>query len=268
MSFTQDYTKLPSNRHVTVLLGPGGSATGIADVATPTADELNNTGGTSGMLNASVSTSFQDYDFGIQEAETSSDPSLADESTFEDLGPAQFGGSMSFYYPRDYDDNSNNHSLVYDLTDTPWTPIDIGVRIDGNKNNVSQPIADGDFVSTFRTWTDSEANALDAEEAYRRTVGFQPLGESAFYTIVGDHTITALPPASAPWAAGKKARLRATVQDRDYTNALTFTSSDPDVVRVLPGGFYEVTGTASDTATITIEDRAAGTSTSVQVTVA
>lgn len=263
-----DYTKMRSNRNVTVWLGPGGSATGIADVAVPTADELNNVGGVSSMLNASVSISFQDYDFGIQEADTSSDPSLADESTFEDLGPKQFGGSMSFYYPKDYDDNSNTHSLVYDLTDTPWTPIDIATRIDGNKSNTNQPAADGDFVSTFRTWTDSETNAVDAEEAYRRTVGFQSLGDSAFYTIVGDHTITAVPPATAPWAAGKKARLRATVQGRDYTNALSFTTSDPEVVRIIPGGSYEVTGSASDEATITIRDEEAGTSTTVSVTVA
>ena len=40
------------------------------------------------------------------------------------------------------------------------------------------------------------------------------------------------------------------------------------VVNIYPGGFYEVTGTAGETATITISDEAAGTSTTVAVTVA
>lgn len=247
---TLDYEKLQSNHHVKVALAPSGAATGIADIGEPTAAELNNTGGTSGAINASPSISWNDFDFGIQDPETTSDPSLADASTFEDLGPAQFGGSMSFYYPAEYDDNSNNHSLVYDLTDEPWTYIDVGIRIDGAKDNMQVDFADGDFVHTFRTWTDSESNVTDADAAYRRTVGFQPAGESAFYTIVGDHTLTAIEPSS--WEVGDKGRLRVSVQDRDYTNACSFQSSDADVVRILPGGFYEVTG--AGTATITIRD--------------
>lgn len=265
MPVTMDYEKLQSNKRVTVWLAPASDATGIANVSVPTASEIN-PGGASGSINASPSISFQDYDFGIQDADTSSDPSLADESTYEDLGAANYGGSMSFYYPQDYDDDSNNHSLVYDLTDTPWTNIDVVQRIDGDKNNVSDPAQDGDFVSVFRTWLDSESNETDAEEAYRRTVGFQSRGEAAFYTIVGDHTLTPIEPTGA-WAAGNKSRLRVEVQDRDYTNALSFSSSDPEVVRIYPGGFYEVTGSAADEATITIRDRDAGTSATVAVTV-
>lgn len=262
---TMDFEKMRANKNIGIWIGQTSSATGVQDVAEPQANEINE-GGTGGMLNAAVSTSWNDFDFGTQEAETSSDPSFADESTFEDLGAAQWGGGISFYYPQDYDDNSNQHSLIYDMTDTPWEHKDIVLRIDGNKNNVTQPVADGDFVSVYRTWVDSETNVTDATEAYRRTVGFQMRGDASFYTIVGDHTISEIE-APAGWAAGTKARLRAEVQDRDYTNALSFSTSDASVVRVYPGGFYEVTGTSGATATITIEDREAGTSTTVAVSV-
>lgn len=267
MASVLDYQKLPSNKNVGVWIGPSGQATGIANADVPTAAAINNTGGTSAMINAVAAISWNDFDFGIQDPETTSDPSFADESTYEDLGPAQYGGGMSFYYPGNYDDASNTLSNVYDLTDEPWSELDVVLRIDGEKNNPSTAAADGDFVHVFRTWTDGEANVLEAEEAYRRTVGFQMAGEAAFYTVVGTHTITAIPPAVDPWDAGKKARLRAEVQDRDYTNALTFSSDDADVVTVYPGGFYEVTGTAAETATITIRDERANTSQTVNVTV-
>lgn len=267
MATTLDYEKLPSNKHVGLWLGPSGTASGIQDVNLPTADEINNTGDASSVLNVVTATSWNDFDFGIQDPETSSDPSLADESTYEDLGPAQYGGGISFYYPGKYHDPTNSLSNVYDLTKLPWTEIDVIERIDGAKSNPSVPAADGDF-HVFRTWTDSEANTTDADSSYRRTVGFQQSGDAAFYTIVGAHTITALPPATTPWAAGTKARLRGVVQDRDYTSALTFTSSDSSVVSIsAKGGFYTVTGSAADTATITIEDEGAGTSTTVSVTV-
>lgn len=263
---TQDYEKLRSNKNIGVWIGQTSNATGVQDVDVPLPAEINE-GGTGAMLNAAVSTSWNDTDFGIQEADTSSDPSFADESTFEDLGAANYGGQFSFYYPQDYDDNSNQHSLVYDMTDVPWEHKDIVMRIDGSKDNVNVPVADGDFLHVFRTWVDSETNATDATEAYRRTVGFQSRGDAAFYTIAGAHTITAIEP-PAGWTADSTGRLRATVQDRDYTNALTFSTSDASVVRIAPGGFYQVTGITGATADILIEDRNAGTSVTVAVTVA
>lgn len=259
-----DFKKLQSTPHVTVWGGPTSAATGVQDVAEPTAAEIN--GGASAMLNWSPSISWNDYGFGQQASETLNDPSFADESTFEEFGAKNYGGEISFYYPKEYDDNSNNHSLVYDQTDQPRTLLDVVVRLDGEKRT-TVPAADGDIVHVFRTITDAEANVLTQPDAFRRTVGFLNQGEAEFYTIVGAHTITTVLP-SDPWVAGTKARIQGVVQDRDYTNALSFMSSDPEVVLVYPGGFYEVVGTAGDTATITVRDEAAGTSATVSVTVA
>ena len=263
MATTLDFEKLPADQHVTAWIAPTSDVTGISNVAVPTAPEINNTGGASGVIPASQTVSWNDYDFGISESETSAEPSLADISTYETFGMANYGGNVSFFAPRKYDDNSNLHSVIYDITDEPGALVDIITRIDGD-TRTSEPAADGDFVSVFRTKISGETNPFAPGESVRRTVPFTNDGDFAHYTIIGTHTITAVAPSS--FAEGDKGRIRGIVQDRDYTNALDFTSSDADVVEVSNGGFYRVVGTG--TATITLTDREAGTSATVEVTVA
>lgn len=266
MPFTgPNYVRMKSDKNIALWIARTGGATGVVNIGAPTAAELV-PGGARGTLNASPSTSWNDTDFGIQASDTTSDPSLADDSTYEDFGQMNYGGNISTYYPKKYDDNSNNHSLVYDMTDKPWTKLDVVMRIDGGKPN-SSVAANGDFVHGARVITDAEQNSLAGADALRRTINCLPNGEVAPYTIVGPHAITANPSATTPWKTGKKARLRATVGGRDYTNALSYTSSDSNVVAVYPGGFYEVKGAAASTATITITDAQGGTTQTVSVTV-
>lgn len=263
MATEPDYDRLRSNENVTLWGGPSGTgAVGITETAVPLAAEINNTGGSSLMLNWSPSVSWNDTDFGIQESETLNDPSYADAATYTEFGAKNYGGGVSFYLPNKWDDNSNNHSLVYDQTDTPRTRMDIVQRIDG-ETKVSVPAADGDFVSVFRSRTDSDANVWGQPDAHRRTVGFLSRGDAAFWTIVGAHTITA---ALAGVTVGDKGRLQSAVQDRDYTSALLFTSSDPTVIAIGRGGMYKAL--SAGTADITVEDEDAGTSVTVSVTVA
>lgn len=262
MATQPDYSRLKSDRHVTVWGGPTGTgAIGITDTATPEAAEINNTGGSSLILNWSPSISWNDYDFGVQESETLNDPSFADASTYTEFGAKNYGGGISFYKPAKWDDNSNNHSLVYDQTDVMWTPMDIVVRIDGEKKT-EDAAADGDFVHTFRTIIDGDQNVWGQPDAHRRTVGFLSQGDAEFYTIVGDHTITAVAPTPD---VGDRGRLQGVVQDRDYSGALLYTSSDTEVLVIGRGGHWKAVG--AGTATVTIEDEAAGTSTTVTVTV-
>ena len=265
-----DYERLKANNRssvVDVRIGPsGGTTLGITDLAVPLPAELNNTGGTSGMQKASQSISWNDWSFGLEASETNNEPSLADAASYEEFGQSNYGGDVSFYMPATYDDNSNAHSVIYDLTDQPGTINDISIRIDGDKP-VGSDFVNGDYVSAFRAEIGGEANPFTPGESKRRTVSYNQKGDFSHYTVVGPHTIVAIPPATTPWAAGRKARLRASVQGREYTNALEFRSSDASVVDIYKGGFYEVTGTAGDTATITIEDVEAGTSVDVEVTV-
>lgn len=251
---TPNFTRLRSDKRTTLWIGPsGGSTLGVTDVHEPLAAEINNTGGTSGVLNASKATSWNDMDFGIQESETTNEPSLADDSTYEEFGTANYGGGMSFYYPEAYDDPSNILSDVYDLTDQLGEENDIIIRVDGDVET-SVPAANGDFVSVYRTEVSTEGTPFTPGESKRRTVGFESLGDFDYFTVVGTHTLVAIPPATDPWDAGRKARLRVSIQGRDVTNKMSFRSTDPTVVEVYSDGSYEVTGTAADTASIIITE--------------
>ena len=250
-----DYTKLPAAQHITVAIGP---ANAIANPGMPTAAELN------AMQPASQSISWNDYDFGMQASEQTSDPSLADVANFQEFGAVSYGGSMSFYYPKDYDDPSNPHSLLYDLTDKPWTKVYIAVRIDGD-TPTSEPFADGDIVSVYLAQTDGEVNSLQGADALRRTVNFLQQSVFAFETIVGPHPLVATP-TTVSGTAGTAGRITVTAGGREYTSALRFRAANPAIVDVQPGGFYKLVGTGSTTITVTDED--ANTTTSVSVTVA
>lgn len=262
-----DFEKTPSDQRVTVWVGPsGGTTLGITDIGEPLAAELNNTGGTSGIQSASQSISWNDWDFGTQASEVLNEPSLADASTYEEFGQNNFGGGISFYYPEAYDDNSNQHSVIYDLTDQPGELNDIAIRIDGDRL-ASVAAADGDFVSTYRVQGEGEQNPFTPGESKRRTVNYLPKTGFAHLVVVGDHAITAIPNATTPYKTLTKNRLRAAQQNRDVTNYLRWTTTDANVIDIYPGGFYRVTGAAASTATVNATDPLTGDTVAINVTV-
>lgn len=262
-----DYEKTPSDKNVTVWIGPsGGTTLGITDIAEPLAVELNNTGGTSGMIPASQSISWNDFDFGTQASEVLNEPSLADSASYEEFGQKNYGGGISFYLPQSYDDNSNLHSVIYDLTDQPGEKNDLAIRIDGARPTTATA-ADGDLVSAYRAQGEGETNPFTPGESKRRTVNFIPKSSFSHLTVVGDHAITAAPRAVTPWKTLTKGRIRALQQGRDTTNRLIYTTTNSAVVEVYPGGFYDVKGAAATTATINITDPDTGDTIAVTVTV-
>lgn len=263
-----DYTKLPADQRTGVWISPsGGTTLGITETGEPLADEINNTGGTSGVIPASQSISWNDWGFGTQASEVLNEPSLADSASYEEFGQSNFGGEVSYYLPEEYDDNSNLHSVIYDLTDIPGTLNDVVVRIDGDLLS-SVPASDGDFVSVYRVQGEGETNPFTPGESKRRTVSYLNKSDFSHFVVVGDHEITPIPPATDPWVAGNKARIRASQQGRDVTNYLSFSTSDSSVIDIRKDGSYEITGDASDTATVTIEDPETGDTATVAVTVA
>lgn len=263
---TMNFSKLPSNKNVTVWESPsGGTTLGITDVDEPLAAEINNTGGTSGVINATVSIDWNDFDLGTQESETSNQPSLADAGSYTTFGVAQYGGSMSYFLPAEWDDNSNNHSVIWDLTHEKYHRIDAVKRVDGLLPS-TVPAVNGDFVSVYRLQAGADANVFAAGEDKRHTVTYNPRGDFSHYTVVGDHAITAIVPAATPWVSGGTGRIRASQGGRDRTNALSFSTSNGAVIQVWPGGYYEVSaGAAARTATVTITDKGTGDTQTVTV---
>ena len=254
---TLDFEKAKANKNVTVSIGP---LSAIANLDMPTAAELN------AMRPASQSISWNDFDFGMQASEQTSDPSLADAANYQSRGAANYGGAVSIYVPEVLGDASNNHALVHEMMRVPHTSLIVAVRIDG-ETPTTAPFANGDYVSLYVVKTDAETNVFTGEDDYRRTIGLLQQGIFAFYTVVGPHVITATPTTvngSAASATTGRGRITATVGGRNYTNALKYRSSNAAVVDVRPGGFYKIKGAGS--ATITISDPGAGTTATVTVT--
>lgn len=261
---SMDYIKLQSDERVGVFMSPSGGALGVADVAQPTEAELNNTGGASGMIPLSQSISWNDIELpGVQESESITEPSLADAATYVEFGPTSTGGTLSFFEPSEWDDLSNEHTIVHDLTKDIRAIRDVAVRIDGDTDALA-PFEDGQYVSVSRQQLMSDANPFNLSESVRRTVGMTGKGDFSHYTIVGSHTLTAIEPDDG-YAVGVPTRIRVEVQGREYTNALTFRTDDPEVVGVYPGGF--VMPVSAGEANIIIRDNDAGTETTVAIEV-
>lgn len=266
---TIDFTKLPANKTTALWMSPGGGSTlGVTDVQQPLSAELNNTGGTSAMVNVTPATSWNDTDFGVQESETNNEPSMADSANYEEYGIANYGGTWSSYYPEAYDDPSNLLSIAYDMTDELGAVLDIAMRVDGDIKS-DAPAADGQFVSVFRAEVGSEANPFTFGESKRRTVDLAARGDFSHFTILGSHAMTLIPPATTPWAVGNKGRLRVSMQGRDVTNmdTLVFSVDDPTVIELGDDGSYKVIGDAADTATITVTETGTANTATQSVTV-
>jgi hypothetical protein len=255
MSVTLDYTKLTSNGHVTVLWAAPGS---FANWQSPTATELND------ALNLSSAISWNDFGFGVQASNTQNDPSLADLGNRTDRGASQYGGTISFYYPGAFDDNTNAYSLAFDAVAVPRTSGYIVARIDGNKPT-TQAFAAGDLVHVMEVMTDGQNNVITGEEAFRYTVTMLQQGALEVYTVVRSTTVTVVTPATLAIAVGAHSRLTATANGRAYTNGVVWTTSDATKATVSNAGV--VTGVAAGTATITATFAQTGATDTTAVTV-
>lgn len=249
-----DYEKTPANKNIALWIGPGASgALGVTDVNVPLAVELNNTGGTSGMISAAQAVSWSDFAFGIQASDTNSEPSLADAANYSERGLSNYGGSMSPYVPPIFGDVSNPASNLFDLLKTPGTKVDAVMRIDGAAG--TGVAVDGDMVMVFRTRTGGWVNPFTVGESKRYTPSFLSEGAFAYLTVVGVHTIT-LNPATGGLTVGAKGRIQGIQQGRDRTAALKWSSSNAAIIEMKGNGVYQAL--AAGTAIITATDVGSG----------
>lgn len=227
----------------------------FANWQAPTAAEIN------ACLDVSDSVSWNDFGFGIQASNTIDDPAITAIGKVSDRGASQYGGTISFYYPRNFDDAGNAYSLTYDALDQPRTLGYVVWRIDGEE--VTQDAANGDLVSVAKVMTDGYAESITGEEAFRYTVTFLSQGDLAVRTVVG--ATTPIIPSTLAVAVGGVEVLSATVGGRIYTNGVKWTSSDSTKATVSSAGI--VTGVAAGSATITATYEATGNTDTCAVTV-
>lgn len=258
-----DYIKTPSNKNLTIWIGPTASgALGVTDVDTPLAAELNNTGGTSGMIDATSALSWSDTSVGFEASDTNNAPSMADDANYTTRGLTNYGGAISAWMPRVQGDTSNPASNLFDLLKEPGTLLDVAMRIDGAAGTGAA--VDGDLVSVMRVRTGGWANPFTPGEDKRYTVTLLPEGEFSFLRAVGAQTITIIP-ATGGMTVGTKTRIRASIQGRDRTAALKWSSSNPAVIESHGNGV--VSALSAGTATITALDEGTGLTATRSITV-
>lgn len=253
-----DYTPVSANPNMRVDFYP---SNGFANYASPTVTELN--AGT----NLSKAISWNSFSFKLNSSTTTNDPSLADAANVTDRGAIQYGGNMSFYYPGPGTLSTDSYQLAYAALSQPRVVGYIVLRVDGNKPT-TQAYAAGDIVHVFLVETDAQTNEIVGESAFMYTVGFISQGTAAIHTIAttGAPTVVLSPTTLSLTAAGsQKSRIKATVNAREYTNGVVWTSSD--VTKASVSGAGVVTAKAAGSVTITATYANSGATSSCTVTV-
>jgi hypothetical protein len=232
--------KVPGSGNIRVFFGLPNA---FANYEAPTAAEINAT------LDISNAVSWNDFDFNLEASNQLEDPAITSLGKVIDRGYTNWGGTISFYYPRAFDDATSEFSDVYDALDAPRTVGFLVMRIDGEESAAT--VAAGDMVHVLKVMTDGYAESITGEEAFRYTVTFLPQGDYCVRAVVAGESAAAVvvTPSTLATDAGDIDELSVTVGGRIYTNGVEYTSSDTAVATVSRAGV--VTSVAAGTATIT-----------------
>lgn len=234
-----------------------------ANPAKPTVAEL------TAATDVTTSIAWENFSFGSQASNQTSDPSLGDTGNTQQRGFAQFGGAASFFYPFDYVDTSNPLLTTFNLLRAPRTVGYLIFRIDGLKTTSAQPdktkgpVA-GDFISVYKVMSDGWNDVNTGENAFKYTITFQPQGDLWINAQVNT-TVTVVTPVAigtTDYTVGGKTPLGSYLTGRQLAAAagiwngtpgwLNWTSSDPSVATVDKNGV--VTGLAVGSTDITATD--------------
>ena len=236
------------------------AANGLAKPTAPTEGEL------AAAMDLSDAISWNDKDFGVQASNTTSDPAITARGNTQNRGAAQYGGSLSFYYPANFDDASNWYATVWGALHRPGTAGYIVTRVDGleltqeigNANSPGWAPKASDLVSVYRVETAGYAEQITGEEAFRYTITFLPKGLVAPFVAVRASATAVKPIVSAPAAltVGSVGIATATLVGREYTRGLKWTTSAPAVATVSKNGVIKALSSGS--ANIVATDPATG----------
>jgi hypothetical protein len=225
----------------------------------PTTAEVNAT------LDVTDSVAWADLSFGASASNQVSDPSVADAGNAQSRGFAQFGGGISFFYPRTYNNAADANSNTFEALDQPGTLGYILVRSDGAVTPAGGRTAvTGDFWDIYKVQTDGWADVNTGETGFKYTISFKPQGDLWVNAYVGaTPTVTASISGGNSFTVGQKKAGIAYLSGRQvHTDGSDSTKATVDSNGV-------VTGVAAGNANITATWPATGTASSaIAVTVA
>lgn len=240
----------------------------FANLRWPTAPELN-----AGQELEQV-TLWDNFSVGTQASDTSDAVPIGAKSAVVRRGGANYGGSASFWYPGFREDLTNAAALVYLGLKELHTPGFVALSVDGEIGEPGQPPADmtfeaGDLVSVMKVVTDEWTDSITGEDAFYYTRNFLKAGGFAPYTVVSAAApILVATLDTAPAAVGSLGFVSATINGRDYTRGVRWTSSDIAVATVSNTGVVRAIGAGTAQITATVPNASVLTTQSVPVTIA
>lgn len=200
-------------------------------------------------------TDWDNFEIGAQASETTDRVPIKAKAAVARRAAANYGGTASFYYPGYKADTTNLAALVYALMKKINVNGYLVTSIDGEIGESGQPaasmaFANGDYVSVLRVVTDEWDDSITGEELFYYTRTFLKNGGLAIYTVASTAApVLALTGTAPATAVGSKGFVTATVNGRDFTRGVRYSSSAPNLVRVSATGI--LTRVAAGTATIT-----------------
>lgn len=203
-------------------------------------------------------TQWDNFDVGFQASDTSDTVPIGAKANSVRRGAANYGGSATFGYPGVRADLTNAAALVLDALLDVHTPGYVVLSVDGEIGEPGQPASDfsfanGEYLSVLKIMTDEWTDTIVGEDPFSYTRNFVKNGGAVAYTVSGTGApVLAMTGTGLTGAAGTMGFLSATVNGRDYTRGVRYSTSNAAIATVSSTGVVKLlaTGTATITASV------------------